>query len=63
MAATNPNPRYLLRQAHEMLDPDALAQADNAAELTQQAIALALVAIAIHLEGIAGSLELMAMRS
>jgi hypothetical protein len=62
MDVTNPNPRYLLRQAHEALDPDALAQADNAAELTQQAMALALVAIGIHLEGIASSLETIAMR-
>jgi 1-deoxy-D-xylulose 5-phosphate reductoisomerase len=47
----------LLREAHELLDPDALATADNAALVTQLAAGFALVAIGMNLERITSALE------
>ena len=47
----------LLREAHELLDPDALATADNAALVTQLATGFALVAIGMNLERITSALE------
>ena len=52
----------LLREAHELLDPDALSTADNAALVTQLAAGFALVAIGMNLERIANALETMALR-
>ena len=52
----------LLREAHELLDPDTIATADNAALITQLAAGFALVAIGMNLERIANALETMALR-